>query len=87
MGQTTMGQKLARTVGEGTSIDPSSGTEYTKSVEPVPFWGSIARFASDKKEETLEARRHTDKPGEMFFWTDRSRLNLSHTGARVAWCS
>lgn len=86
-GRAILGQRLVRTVAEGTTPDTSSGTENTEWVEPEPFYGSIATFASDREEGVMEAKRHTNKPGEMYVWMDRSRLNSGRTGASVVWCS
>lgn len=82
-GLATLRQRLARMITEGTNIKSTSGTEYTELVEPEPFQGSIAPFARHKEEGALEAKRYTDGPGEMSFWTDWSRQDSGDTRASV----
>lgn len=40
----------------------------------------------DKEEGAQEERRHTDRPGEISFWTDGSILDSARTGVCIAWC-
>lgn len=82
----TLGQRLARTVAESTSIDTTSGTGHTEWVKLKTFLRSKAPFARDKDERVLKAKKHTDGVGEISFCTDRSRMDSGRTGASVAWC-
>lgn len=66
-GRATLGQRLAWTVTDATSINTTLGTEHTERVEQKPFQGCIAPFASDKQKGALEAKRHINGPGEMSF--------------------
>lgn len=83
MGGRTLGQQLARTIAEGTSIDTTAGTKHTESVEPETFSGSIAPLAGDKNDGAESARKHIDRPSELCFWTDNSGLNSGHTGHSI----
>lgn len=49
-GRETLGQRLGRTVVEGTGIDTSAGTDHTKWVETETFPGSIAPFTGNQVE-------------------------------------
>lgn len=81
----TLGQWLARTIAEGTSINITIGTEHTKGVEPETFSGIIAHFTGDKKQATEEVNKYSDGPGQMSSWTNGSRLDSGCTEARMAW--
>lgn len=83
-GRGILRQRLARTVADGTSIDTTLGMEYTEWVEFETFPEGIALFSSDKEQGAREAKRHTDGPNELSFWTNGSRLNSSRTGASIA---
>lgn len=85
-GRETLGQRLTRTVTEGTSINIAVDTEFTSLVESETFPVDIAPFAGDKEEGAMEAKKHTDGVSELSFWTEWSRLNSGQTGASVALC-
>lgn len=86
-GRETSGQRLAQTVAEVTDINNTTGTDHTKWEEPETFPRYIAPFAGDKKDGAMDAKKHTDRVGELFFWTDRLRWNCRGTEASVAWCN
>lgn len=83
-GRERVGQRLARTVSEGTSINTTARTEHNECVELESFSGNIARFAGDKKEGSTEAKRYTGGSGKLFFWMDGSTLDFRRIGASVA---
>lgn len=85
IGRETLGQWLARMVAEGTSTDTTAGIQYTESVEPETFLGSIAPFLGEKEEDAEEAKKYTDGPGKMSFWMKGSKLQSVPTGPSVAW--
>lgn len=80
-----IGHRLAIMVSEGTEIDTTAETERTEWVNWETFPGNIATFAADKKKSAEQARKHTDGQGELFFWTDGSRLHSRHTEVSEAW--
>lgn len=49
--------------------------------------GKIAPIAGDKEEVAEEDKRHSNGSGEIYFWTDGSRLNSRVTRVSVAGCS
>lgn len=49
-GRETLGRLLARTIAKGTSINTTTGTERTESVELKTFSGSITLFISNKED-------------------------------------
>lgn len=67
------------------SIESISGTEHTEWVEPAEFSGTIASFASDRKEAAKEARQHMDGPDWQLFWTDGLYLYTGRAVESVAW--
>lgn len=79
-----MGQRLARTITEGTGIDTAAGTEHTEWVELESFSGSVTHCAVNKEEEAKETQRQSDGPGELSLWTDASSLDSGHVGTSVA---
>lgn len=83
-GRETLGQCLARMIAKGTTIDTTTGTEATESLESETFHRSMVFFAGDKNKRAKKAKKHTDGPGELVFSTDYSRLNSGHTGSSVA---
>lgn len=82
-GRETLGQRLARTIADDTSIDTTSDMEHTKQVELETFSGRIDPFAGNKEEGAEEAKRHTDRLDEIYFWTDGSRMDTGHTEVSV----
>lgn len=71
-------------IAESTSIDTTAGTEHTELVEAETFLGSIVLFVGDKEEGAEEDKKHSDRPGEILFPTDGSRLDSGRMRARVA---
>lgn len=80
----TLEQRLKQTAAEVTNFNTTSAMEHTESVEPKLFSGNIAPFTSDKEEDIKEAKKHSNGPSKISFWTDGSRVCSGHTGTSVA---
>lgn len=55
---------------KGIDIDTTDGTEHTEHTEcvkPQTFARSIVYFTGDKKEGTLEAKKHTNGGDQIIF--------------------
>lgn len=82
---TTLGQRLAAAVAEGTDTRAATGTEHTEWVERESFPGKVPLLASDKETAARVAKAHIDGPQEVSMWTDGSKLESGRTGSSVAW--
>lgn len=64
MSKETLGQRLVQTVAKRLNTDTTDGTEQIKWLEPETFPSDKPTFAVHKEEGAIEAKIHTDVPGE-----------------------
>lgn len=64
-GRETLGQQIAKTITQDTSIVTTVEMEHTKCVKLETFLGNTAYFAYNKKEGAKEAKKYTNGPGKM----------------------
>lgn len=73
-------------VAEGRDFDTTASIEHTESVELEVFPGDICPLASDKGEREMKAKRYTDRPGQLSFWTDGLKVDSGRTEPSVECC-
>lgn len=69
-------KRLTPALAEGTGNDTTTGTEAPEWVELETSPESIAFLADDKVDGAEEAKKHSHRPGKMFFWRDDSILDF-----------
>lgn len=77
----TLGQRLARQVSVGFSMDPAEGTEPILDISLSEFPGEILIEEKKKAMQTATGQDHAD----LTLWCDGSKLDSGRAGAAVIW--